>query len=73
MNRRGFQVESATGYTAGALQTSYALLGTRASAFFVPAVAIGLAALIILAYPLDAKSHARIVYVLPKRNLQNTG
>lgn len=62
-------VLSAIGYTAGAVQTSDALQGIRASAFLIPAAANALSALIILFYPLNARRHARIVRILRRRDL----
>lgn len=68
----GLAVMGAMGYVAMApAQTDEALQGIRVSAGLIPAVLAVLALLVIIAYPLDAKLHARVVSDLNERRTQD--
>lgn len=53
-------------------QTGEALRGIRISAGLIPAILAILALVVIMAYPLDAKLHARVVSDLNERRTQDT-
>lgn len=61
------EVLSAIGYTANAVQTPETLESLRVVMLGVPALFTALAAISVLFYPLDARTHGRLVTILQRR------